>query len=1172
MFTEDGQRIVDGVKDIAFTLNAQELDVAHLLGALVRDRIALGLLAEATGLARESLLRRVAVPEAPRRCAGSLAVSAKLRPVLVEAQELAEAHPDPRGAGLVDLVHLACAAGLSAEARGILGAGAVERGAVEGLLARWIRREARAPKLDDLTARFVALRGLLQQRLFGQEEAIHSFVEGLFSAELVAGGDAQRRAPRALFVLAGPPGVGKTFLAELAAEHLKRPFKRFDMSAYAGNLQAEQLVGLDRSVHASRPGALTGFVAEHPDAVLIFDEIERAHPNAILYFLQLLDAGQLEDKFLQRNVAFGETIVIFTTNAGRRLYDQPNATGLRSAGGFHRRTILDALEQERHPLTGEPYFPPSICSRFATGCPVLFNRLGVNELERVARAELERVGALFERQYGKRVTFEEEVPIALILREGGHGDARTLRAQAGAFLKGEIMRFCQLFKAGNLDAALEQADEIGIGLEGGLRQVPDEVRRLFQPARKARILACAPPGVVESLRRIVPQAEWLAAHDHASAAQALVREDADFAVLDLWLGQETAATSQTVRHFDHTPLGANSLGEGQRILKTLRQRFPGIPVYLVSRDAQGATGPGAIDDELFAACMRAGGARGVLALDCLDEQLEGAPERRARFAAALDGIARQLYRERKAFELAREGAVLRFDSVPAVDKARRRIAIRLRNFSIGRAVSALDVGGLLDEVERPQTRFADVVGAERVKQELGFLLECLKGAGKLRGLGAKPPAGLLLHGPPGTGKTMLARALAGESRAAFLPVVASQFVTMWQGSGAQNVRELFARARRYAPAIVFIDEIDLIGAPRGAAPGIGHGEEVALNALLSEMDGFAGQPPDRPVFVLGATNTDLQGGRAGGAGRGLDPALLRRFSRLLYVGLPDTAARAEFLRKRLAELGGAQLHGAAERLAELSPGLSFADLENALLAALRAALATDQGLSEDGLVAALDELLLGEERPWSKELLESTACHEAGHALMYWLSGHLPPEVSIIARGRMGGGMRLDGDEAGRESLTRAQLLERIRTLLGGRAAETLCYGPEEGLTTGAGNDLARATDLANRLVCGFGMDEGFGLAAYPGLLERPAEGPLALAVHEKVKRLLDDQMRLTLEALRTRRAELDAVKAALLEKNRLTRDELRRLLEGEPPAEAHDGVTHTWRPGELKRDGGGGA
>ena len=289
-----------------------------------------------------------------------------------------------------------------------------------------------------------------------------------------------------------------------------------------------------------------------------------------------------------------------------------------------------------------------------------------------------------------------------------------------------------------------------------------------------------------------------------------------------------------------------------------------------------------------------------------------------------------MHREKAAARLAQERKVLGFDTVPHVDSDRREISIRLRNLRLTRAIAAADAGEILEEVERPRTRFDEVIGADTAKEELKFFIDFLKNPRRFSALGLKPPKGVLLHGPPGTGKTMLARAMAAESNVAFIPVSAANFVTIWQGSGPQNIRDLFARARRYAPTIVFIDEIDAVGKVRTGGVNA-QAEENTLNALLTEMDGFTGPSPDRPVFVLAATNFKVVAENKPSpekSTRTLDPALVRRFARKILVDLPDTASRKKYLTIRLAEAKGSKISESAINLmAEKSAGMSIANLE-----------------------------------------------------------------------------------------------------------------------------------------------------------------------------------------------------------------------------------------------------
>jgi len=526
MFNDKAQAIIDSAKDHAFSNGSSNLDILSLTAAVGANTQACVLMAECFGRTSEDIRNACPQPADLKKCPGKLSLSASVHAVMSSAKQLAENVPDRSHPGLIGLRHLACAMAVSAEVCGLLNMSRMSAENAEKLLSAWYEKDIQSPGLRDLTESLRELRSDLLSRVFGQDHAVHAFVEGVFNAEVVAAADKKRRTPRALFVFAGPPGVGKTFLAELGSSHLDKPFKRFDMSAYSGHQQNEALVGMAQSFRGAHPGALTEFVEKNPDAILLFDEIEKAHANTIHLFLQILDAGTLEDKFLERNVFFRDTTIIFTTNAGRRLYDKPNESGVHTANSaFHRRSILDALEREKNPQTGQPFFPSAICSRLATGYPMLFNHLRVSDLVRVVGAELNRMANLFERQYYKRVVFDSLLPMCMVLREWGRADARTLRSQAEIFVKTEIFKFCQLFKTDRLEEVFEQIDLVRFAMDKAADPMEPEVGALFEPQEPPRILLLTEMDLAALYLENIPEVSWRAAFTAEDALQILADEE-----------------------------------------------------------------------------------------------------------------------------------------------------------------------------------------------------------------------------------------------------------------------------------------------------------------------------------------------------------------------------------------------------------------------------------------------------------------------------------------------------------------------------------------------------------------------------------------------------------------------------------------------------------------------
>ena len=458
--------------------------------------------------------------------------------------------------------------------------------------------------------------------------------------------------------------------------------------------------------------------------------------------------------------------------------------------------------------------------------------------------------------------------------------------------------------------------------------------------------------------------------------------------------------------------------------------------------------------------------------------------------------------------------------------------------------------GKLLEGQTPTTKFADVAGEDEAVAEVEEIKDFLKDPSKYKALGARIPRGVLLYGPPGTGKTLLARAIAGEAGVPFYSMAGSDFVEMFVGLGASRVRDLFDEAKKNAPAIIFIDEIDAVGRKRGSGMGGGHDErEQTLNQLLVEMDGFA---VNEGVIVLAATNRkDI-----------LDPALLRpgRFDRQITVGYPDVRGREAILRVHAKEKPLADDVDLAN-IAKRTPYFAGADLENIMNeAAILCAREGKEKITMRHLNDAIERVQMGPEKKShivSDEDKRLVACHEAGHAIVGELLGgcddvHL---VTIMPRGGSGGHTLLLPDKES-DFTTRTQLLDFVAMALGGYAAETLVMGQ---MSTGASSDLQRATDICRRMVTQYGMSDDMGpiylggdhdevfLARDYGQQSRTYSEDVAARIDAEVQRKMNDALARATAILKAHRAQLDGLSDLLVEKETIDRAEFVAFLKGEP-------------------------
>lgn len=447
--------------------------------------------------------------------------------------------------------------------------------------------------------------------------------------------------------------------------------------------------------------------------------------------------------------------------------------------------------------------------------------------------------------------------------------------------------------------------------------------------------------------------------------------------------------------------------------------------------------------------------------------------------------------------------------------------------------------------EKLKITFKDVAGAEEAKQELEEVVEFLKHPQKYNDLGAKIPKGVLLYGPPGTGKTLLAKAVAGEAGVPFFSISGSDFVEMFVGVGASRVRDLFDQAKKSAPCIVFIDEIDAVGRQRGAGLGGGHDErEQTLNQLLVEMDGFSA---NEGIIMIAATNRpDI-----------LDPALLRpgRFDRQIVVDRPDIKGRTEILKVHVkGKPIGQDVN--LDVIAQRTPGFTGADLSNLVNeAALLTARKDKKAINMPEMEEAAERVIMGPERKSrviSDKEKRLTAYHEGGHTIVGMLLEHTDPvhKVTIIPRGRAGG-YTLSLPKEDKYYATRSEMLDELKVLLGGRVAEALVL---KEISSGASNDLQRATQLARQMICEYGMSENIGPVTFAHRQDQVFLGrdiardkdyseEVAAEIDKEVRSFMEDAYAATEKLLSDNIDKLHVIAKALMEKETLEEEEINQLV-----------------------------
>ena len=912
------------------------------------------------------------------------------------------------------------------------------RGSFEDLLRMAINRGKESAGLDsapepdgqnggrtiyDEAKKLEELKETLLKRVLGQRHAINEFAEAVFECDGFAKNDRDRKGPVATLLFTGPSGVGKTFLANQAGPLLNRKPFILDMSEFSDSFAYNRLNG-----EAGYRSALIDFIKAEPNGIVVFDEIEKAHLTTIHLLLQILDEGHLKG-----TVSFKDAIVILTTNAGSALYEDPTVYDLSATP---KRVILDALRAERNPLMGNPTFPECITTRFANGHVVLFNHLEPYALMGIVGLELTKQIEQFKETYKINVSCDIAKMAAMILYcNGGTADARTLKGNARQMIIRELQEIVmQLYKRDG--DRINQLKNINIVIDTDTDD--DEVKALFETKDKFKAVVLADSMVAARLKGISPADTSFEFFDNISEFKERCRGIIDFAVIDPFCNMQA---------MDRMPNDIEDIeSDGMESFRYMKKYFADVPIYILDARNKG---------EAAYETLISQGCRGIVPFD--SEYTENTEAQLADLTAA--AIANN-----NAFRLGRSGKILTYNcSQYTVDDSTAEIVFS--RLEMKTATLASDKKMMVN-VSAHGVKFDDVIGCKKAKSILKEFCEIAKNPRQALSKGKKIPKGVLLYGPPGTGKTMLAKAMANESGIPFFQATATSFFNMYVGQTEQNIRDIFAKARRYAPSVLFIDEVDAIAKNRTGTAATNHNND-ALTTFLAEMDGFV-TDEKRPVFIIAATNYDI----SQSSDRSLDAAFVRRFNDRIYVDLPDLDDRKELIKKELNDGGvdfGKNSDAVIKNVAERSAGLSNADLHNVIEAFLKKCGCGKPEVSL--LMDSLDEFRFGEVNSIDEEQLRQTAYHEAGHALINKLMGYTPAFLTIVSRGNFGGFMEHSQDEQ-KDSNTFTRILNRVCCSLAGRAAEITVYGKEEGMNSGASQDIKTAREYIRRALDDYAMGD----------------------------------------------------------------------------------------------------
>lgn len=951
-------------------------------------------------------------------------------------------------------------------------------------------------KFSIISRRTYDLNIAIRSKVIGQEEAVYKFIKGYFSSNYSASGGVN--GPRVAFFITGAAGTGKSYMASIVAEQLGIPTLELDMKEYSTPSSITDFVGTEKTFGGSE-GRILKFVRNNPAGLVVIENVEECYLSILSTIAQILQTGKVYSPAKGEYVSFKKTTIIITSRLGQSIYGDP------SAGNFSalpQNIIIKSIQRELSEQWHGDIAVDSFCRGLDSIDVIMLSNLKSRHLLTCIDRSIDELSIATKEQYGYKCIFDSRIPFLILHSLPEINDARTAIAGCHRFLKNEFFEI----------AGLTVPDQRITGIETVLFEVDgtvhnEEIAQLFELEEKAEILVVCN----KENRSLFSDTDKLQYHfaECIDDVKEAYKKGILFAIIDPNFGDHVNNSNISLE---------DSYSEGLNIILQIQENGFNIPLYAL--DIKGTINE--IDKGY------------LLRLGIIDIIQNDDPLRIKKITEAY-AIDENL--DKKFRTLIKRNGYISYKSAQEIDSVDKSLLhVKFYDLKLRTAISSSEELSIIRDTERPDTRFDDVIGAENAKSELSYFIKYLKNPKEFMLSGGKPPKGILLYGPPGTGKTMLARAMAGESSVSFIQTSATQFMDKYVGESEKRIRDLFRRAKQYAPAIIFIDEIDAIGKERTGSSTTQHTESM-LNSLLTEMDGFK-IDLDNPVFVLAATNYGMS--QDSDDPRRLDEALLRRFDNKILVDLPNRDERIRFMKKRLNKISDNTVTDeTVKNIADRTTGQSLAILQNVVDLAFRNSIKKSEVLDDVAMIEALEEFNYGKKHTWKEEYYKSTAIHEAGHAVLAHLSGETPAFATIMSRGNFGGYVQRHSDE-NKPTYSKQEMIWSIRTSLAGRAAEIVFFGEEDSANTGASSDLQTATRFALQMICSYGMMEG-SLISLP--IETFLKTPLAQKYLDEANKLIEHEMRETISLITTHKEKVEMISEALLQDNYLTSSQINAIL-----------------------------